>query len=359
MISSECFSADWIKKKRKELVAQDPGILEKCIHALALLSHLSESGLDFIFKGGTSLLLHLQQVRRLSIDIDIICSASIEMLDSVLQSICIISPFVGYEENERGNRGLPNRRHFKFFFNSNVGKKERLYVLLDVIEEPVCHLPLTTKPIYTPFIEIEKETSVKIPTIEGLLGDKLTAFAPNTIGVPFENRNGESQAMQVAKQLFDVGELFSNAADMSAFIGAYHANYTKENEYRGNNHELESVLNDTIETSYNYCGLSLKKFPEHKDAVKLRDGNRGLSNHLVGKTPDLNEQMKVAAAKAALLSTAIRKNRTDFPLAANRYDEDKIEKIRTTDLAGDFAKLIRLKKANPEAYYYLLIAENL
>jgi hypothetical protein len=359
MLSQRCFSIEWIREKRQELSAQDPGILEKSIHALALLSHLSDSGLDFIFKGGTSLLLHLQRIRRLSIDVDIICGAAKTDLDLVLQSIGKKSPFIGYEEDDRGTRGLPNRRHFKFSYKEIDGGNRSPHILLDVVEERECHLPLTVKPIMTPFIEVEKETLVRIPTVEGLLGDKLTAYAPNTIGVPFENRNGESQSMQVAKQLFDVGELFSNAENMVAAIEAYHANFQKENEYRGHNHAIDAVLSDTITTSYNYCGLLLKKFPKHEDAIKLRDGTGRLLAHLVGNTLHLNEQMKIAAAKAAFLSMAIKKGKTDITFATHRYSEEKLEEIKTTELTGDFAGLTRLKNINPEAYYYWLMAERL
>jgi hypothetical protein len=54
MISQTCFTSEWINAKRTEMLAADPGIMEKSIHALALLSHLAESGLPFVFKGGTS-----------------------------------------------------------------------------------------------------------------------------------------------------------------------------------------------------------------------------------------------------------------------------------------------------------------
>lgn len=74
MIAEICFTADWLEKKRKELGNVDPILLERALHAFALLGHLAESGLEFVFKGGTSLLLHAPVIRRLSIDIDIICS---------------------------------------------------------------------------------------------------------------------------------------------------------------------------------------------------------------------------------------------------------------------------------------------
>lgn len=45
-------------------------LLEKMIRALMLLEGLSKSGLTFIFKGGTALMLLLDSAKRLSIDID-------------------------------------------------------------------------------------------------------------------------------------------------------------------------------------------------------------------------------------------------------------------------------------------------
>ena len=53
MIKKECFDKDWIDKQKQQLGRVDPGILEKAIHALALLGHLAESNLSFVFKGGT------------------------------------------------------------------------------------------------------------------------------------------------------------------------------------------------------------------------------------------------------------------------------------------------------------------
>jgi len=37
MIAEICFTADWLEKKRKELKGVDPGLLERALHALALL----------------------------------------------------------------------------------------------------------------------------------------------------------------------------------------------------------------------------------------------------------------------------------------------------------------------------------
>jgi RNA 3'-terminal phosphate cyclase len=64
MIKSICFSEKAISARRDKLKIADPGLFEKAIHAFALLGHIAESRMDFIFKGGTSLLLHIPQPQR-------------------------------------------------------------------------------------------------------------------------------------------------------------------------------------------------------------------------------------------------------------------------------------------------------
>ena len=83
MIKSICFSEKTIIARRDKFKIADPGLFEKAIHAFALLGHIAESRMDFIFKGGTSLLLHIPQPQRLSIDIDILCSETSRKLEEL------------------------------------------------------------------------------------------------------------------------------------------------------------------------------------------------------------------------------------------------------------------------------------
>ncbi|MBS0537002.1 MAG: nucleotidyl transferase AbiEii/AbiGii toxin family protein, partial [Proteobacteria bacterium] len=248
MIKQEFFTREKLKQSSQSLRV-DPGILEKAVHALALLGHLAESGLPFVFKGGTSLLLHLDPIRRLSIDIDIFCHAAPAELDSVLARVARLPPFIGHEEQDRGQRGLPQRRHFKFFYDSPT-QNTRLHILLDVVEEANCPVDLVEKPIRTSFIEVEREVLVRLPTVEGLLGDKLTAFAPHTTGVPFRAKNGDSNIMQVVKQLFDVAELFGAIGDLVSVARAYDAMQALETGYRGDSFTREETLIDTSNAAY-------------------------------------------------------------------------------------------------------------
>jgi len=63
MINIKSLSADWISEKRN-IYKKDPSLMESMIHALYLLEQLKLSGLDFIFKGGTSLILLLEEPKR-------------------------------------------------------------------------------------------------------------------------------------------------------------------------------------------------------------------------------------------------------------------------------------------------------
>ncbi len=72
MILLKCFTPEFLSEQGEFLQVKDLRNLEKCTLALELVSRLQRAGLDFIFKGGTSLLLHCNPARRLSIDVDIV-----------------------------------------------------------------------------------------------------------------------------------------------------------------------------------------------------------------------------------------------------------------------------------------------
>jgi len=61
---------NWMESLRKELGFKDPGIFEKSVYAFNLLGEVVKVYPRLVFKGGTSLLLHIFPPARLSIDID-------------------------------------------------------------------------------------------------------------------------------------------------------------------------------------------------------------------------------------------------------------------------------------------------
>jgi hypothetical protein len=357
MIAEICFTADWLENKRRELRGVDPSLLERALHAFALLGHLAESDLKFVFKGGTSLLLHVPVIRRLSIDIDILCSTPVAELNRVLEEVAKVPPFIRYEEDERGSRGLPERRHFKFFYNPIVAGNPAPYVFLDVVEEP--HIPhdVVVKPITPNILEIRREIPVTVPTVESLLADKLTAFAPRTTGVPFAPANGNPpDTMQIVKQLFDVGELFNLTEDLTAVRRVYQRVFDVENVYRGSGFTANDALEDTLNASLSLCLHRLKGIENIQEALMLEDGARKLMSHLVNHRFNL-DMAKLAAAKAALMARLIENEESGSSLGYFKTAPPPGE-LRQLMITGEWERLNRMKATNSEAFWYLYQASS-
>jgi hypothetical protein len=337
-----------------------PDILEKCVHALTLLGYLVESGLPFLFKGGTSLLLHLPQTRRLSRDIDIVCGIPTAEVDTFLSSVAKRSPFARYEEDPRGARGLPRRRHFKFYYRSSLQGYGDEHVLLDIIEDAREVHTSVDRLIRTDFLEPERQIMVRVPTIEGLLGDKLTAFAPNTVGVPLRKSDGSAgDVQQVAKQLFDVGGLFDAASDFARVTETYHSLQSIESEYRNTKPTLDASLNDTWSACLALSATKRLHLAAYPDAPLLHDGFERLKGHLTW--PEFmqgREPRRLLAAKAAVVVAHIRSGRA-YDFAAMRYtgSPEQIELLRSSSFNGHaLSWLDGLRGPNPEAYHYWRLA---
>jgi hypothetical protein len=353
MISQKCLSKEWIESKRSELKPVDPGLLDKCIHAFVLLCGLADSGLPFVFKGGTSLVLLLKTIRRLSIDIDISMLLEKANYEPVLKEIGQTAPFVRYEEDFRGERGLPKRTHFKFFYNSCYSSKPT-YVLLDILEEKNLYPQTILYPVQAPFMEMERDISVRVPTLEGLLGDKLNAFAPETVGVKYNPDN----SMQIIKQLFDVGELFNAVDNLAAISEAYEFIFEAENIYRGGIFNKEQALDDTIQASLKICGINLKGLVADEQSNILLDGIKKISSHLVNTRFRL-EEAKIAASKAVLVAAAIKAGKVDKPLSELRFNPDQISDLKSLSLTGELSRFNKLISLTPEAFHNLYITQSL
>lgn len=71
-----------LESLRKELQFSDRGIFEKAVYTFNLLSELLHIYPNLIFKGGTSVLLHIFPPARLSIDIGVkLMAGKIELAD--------------------------------------------------------------------------------------------------------------------------------------------------------------------------------------------------------------------------------------------------------------------------------------
>ena len=355
MFHPEVYEKKWINQQRKGLGNCQAILLEKSIYALTLLGHLSRSGLPFIFKGGTSLMLHLPKIQRLSIDIDIVSPAEDAELERVVAQIGQTPPFIGHEEDDRGARGLPQRRHFKFFFNSPFDTRSKSAVLLDVVQEQDIVHGCTKKPIQASFLTPEEEIEVELPTIESLLGDKLTAFAPTTTGVPLRKADGSiGEVMQVAKQLFDVGILFEHAADFGEVTKTYNEVQAQEAAYReetlGRKVSRDESLDDTFNACLGIIATKPKIQQAYTDTDLLLDGFGKLKGHLTWPKFQPNDQ-RTLAARTAYLTAALKDGKTPV-----RFEQTptQLEALKAASLNGhDLSWLDGIKSINAEAYFYI------
>ena len=86
-------------------------------------------------------------------------------------------------ENRSGN--IP-KGHYKSFFEVVYSDQIEDSVLLDVLFEDNHYHKIEDKTLSHPFIQTDgSETIIHVPSVADMLGDKLTAFAPNTCGVPY------------------------------------------------------------------------------------------------------------------------------------------------------------------------------
>ncbi|MEI8366136.1 MAG: nucleotidyl transferase AbiEii/AbiGii toxin family protein [Parachlamydiaceae bacterium] len=353
MIENKCFTKEWIAQKRQDLGRVDPALLEKSIYAMALLCGLAKSKLPFVFKGGTSLILLIKDFRRLSIDIDIVTDVPRVEYESVLAEIGKTAPFLGYAEDKRGDRGLPRRTHFKFAYHSIVSRRKD-YVLLDILEEKNIYPATKMFSVDPSFVEMSRRVSVRAPTAECLLGDKLTAFAPNTIGVRYEQKAG----MQIIKQLFDVGELFTVAEDMHQVRHAYEVISAAEIGYRKNAYTRDQALADTFDTGVGLCLIGLKGAAPVHQAATLQKGIKRVENHLVNTLFYLPEA-KVAASRAALLAALVMSKTGGRYLRALRWKPEEAAQLASLSLTGQLERLNRVKSTASEVFYNLHTAQGL
>lgn len=327
----------------------DPIILEKAVFALTLLDLLASTDLDFIFKGGTALLLHLPRPNRLSIDIDIVCTEPKPDFEFALDGLLSASPFLRWDEQTRGERGLPGRRHYRFHFQSPTQSQE-MHILLDVVTERNVLVHIVERPVNTTFLEIAEPVTVKTPRLESLLADKLTAFAPGTIGVPLT----EKFSQQVIKQLFDIAQLYHHAKDLTIFAEDNHNAFVAEARYRGFTGTYDDYLDDVILAAFHICALDLKGAPKdrEKDSKLYRRGIGQLGNHLLA-IPFRLSDTKIAAAKVAHLAMLLKSENRSGPLPL--FDPVRITELKEIKIEGQFACLNRLKSFAPEVFYYWMI----
>ena len=351
MIDNTSFTRDWLQTVNENLgwhrQEAQLAILEKAVAALHLLECLSAEGMDFIFKGGTSLMLILQNITRLSVDIDIVVESLDMSYEELFSRICCNSVlFHRFErDNRSGDYGL-GTAHYKFFYTQFASESpNESYILLDLyrLANPYANtriLELNSNILCTS----GDNRTVRVPDIDSILGDKLTAFAPDTIGIPLSAEPGHRpKRVEVLKQLYDIGNLFDRAENVNNILNTYNTIAAHEIKQLGLEITPVEVLNDTRRHAY-VIGNNGKSERELYEAIAkgYKDFNKFV--------PDLsfNESNAVlAAAKATYLAGVLLSTRMQLEKYKNEIDMGAWVIAKRT--AYDFNEY---KYSNPEAFFY-------
>ncbi len=355
MIKEHCFTDEWLEdfKQQKDHRRIDKIILEKMIYALHLLERLKSNGLDFVFKGGTSLVLLLRERNRFSIDIDIICKAERKDVEKILNKVIVTSRFIDWKlDGHRSYQAGVPKAHYKFsFITKQQGSGT---ILLDVLIEDSIYPEQIEVPVSTKWIETENETLVRVPSIDSITGDKLTAFAPNTIGIPyFKGKDKQPFSMEICKQLFDLSRLFEHISDVEMVAKSYMAFVEHEIAYRENvspEVELtpEMVLLDTIDT----CIILAKRERGSDDEkTKFKELQKGIKAFGTGFLMSGNFRIDDAISASARIAYLAAKIMMNDHSSIVYYEGRDIKDWAIEDQNWNF--LMRLKRLpDKSAFYY-------
>lgn len=347
MISKECFTSQWIDKISGRLRYNDKSLIEKVIRALSLLEMLVMSGCPLTFKGGTALMLILgRSLHRLSIDIDIICppGTDIEQYLSAFRE----HGFIRFQQvnKEAAGSGIPVS-HAKVFYQIAYTDMSKIdeYIRLDVLYEDCPYSNTQQLPIESPFLKLDGEPlHVTAPMKEDILGDKMTAFAPNTIGIPYYKKDRECN-MEIIKQLYDINRLFEVVEDFGPALESFRRVSAVELGYRGLEGRLEEFFEDVRQTAI--C-IATRGQAGRGDIRFFIDGIKRVKPYIYQERYRIEEAI-MDASRAAYLATCFERG----VIQIEKFPKGEPEIVRNMEISDALpAKLRKLRNVSPEAYYY-------
>lgn len=295
-------------------------------------------------------MLHLGSSRRLSIDVDIVCPPGLDIREYLGKNAEEYG-FTGAKELERKSRtGVPkSHAEYRYEVSYPSGYPSGT-ILLDVLYENVAYNKI---PIDSPLLKTGGEpVLVQCPSMEDMLGDKLTAFAPHTTGIPFF-KGDKPCSMEIMKQLFDVSSILGRIDDLSVVRKTFQSIVPIELGYRGLDYlTAEDVLDDAYNTALNIClhgGLSRQEYEY------LTSGAQRVDSFIIIENYSMEKAIR-DAAKVAYLTRLILH---DVNTVAHYSPEMDATLIPLTIEDLSLNKLNCIKKISLEAFFYLKQVENL
>ncbi|MEI8346027.1 MAG: nucleotidyl transferase AbiEii/AbiGii toxin family protein [Pseudomonadota bacterium] len=344
MILADNHTKEAINRIRNEhFKGKDPQLVEKILKALTLLELLAQEKAQFTFKGGTCLLLLLKTPRRFSIDLDLIVNQRDNLLQA-LDNICKNDQiFTSVKEDKRPESKIP-KAHYKVFYKSSINEKVA-YVLVDIIEDASPYPSVITSEIRPAYFKTAHPfPAVMTPSVNCILGDKMTAFAPRTTGIKLKS----DKEMEIIKQLFDVASLFDHATDFKEVEESFIYVVEKELKYRGLAHSYEDVLQDSFDAAKI---IGLRGTVEKEIHSELKEGVNKLKGYIF--QPFGDREAHICAAKVAYLAQALLKKHYSLI----KFTGEDVAQVEIKN--PDYNKLNKIKAISPEAFWYWHQAINL
>ncbi|MCC8152516.1 MAG: hypothetical protein LIO96_14030, partial [Lachnospiraceae bacterium] len=184
-----------------------------------------------------------------------------------------------------------------------------------------------------------------IPSVECVLVDKLTAFAPHTTGV----RLNDNKDMEITKQFYDVLTLIDVANDYDKVRDTYFKLVQDEIAYRGIEITGTDALMDTYMTAA--CIASRGKISGEDYASYLR-GIRDVRNHIFYE----NFSTEVASKRAPIIMYLVACLIKGIPFKKEIDAKDFFDR----NFIDSNMKVVReQRKINPVGYAYAVKADSI
>ena len=289
--------------------------LEKAIFALEYVAQLQEEGLDFVFKGGSAVQILLgDQWNRLSVDADICTNTSKREVSYVVESV----------KNKFNDNG--------FSYTPRNSDLETKFVSYRIATPPITDISRTIlldiqmmKPRYSlqstklESFFYDSDITVQTPTINSILGDKLSVIGPTTIGRKLENsRNG----IEYAKHFYDINSLYNNLTNLKEAKETYSSIIEIQEIIRDTKYHLSQCIDDALLTCKTAClpqGLGEQLIRESSvdrervslEFEKLQDGLSRFRPFIVSEMPYTWDFLREYSSTTALLLELVRSNCTN------------------------------------------------
>jgi Nucleotidyl transferase AbiEii toxin, Type IV TA system len=337
MISKKTRTEEWIRSARVDKTS--PSLTEKMIMAFSLAEALQMAGLKYVFKGGTSVSLITQELRRFSVDIDIVVPPETK-IEPHLDLIKKQGVFTNYKEDKREGH-LPGT-HYQVEYPSIVPTKYLTSVLIDVLYADNFYADVREVPLVSSLLDQEGDPCLLLcPTIDCLLGDKLTAIAPHTTGIMIDSK----RTLGVLKQFYDVATLYDISRKPTDLFKTFENVSQFELEIRElSSQSTNDVANDILDTAIMIC--SRGELGNKEEFAKMTSQIVPLRSYIFRGAVS-QDALILWAAKAATLAAAYLSGKRDLI----RYEGQDVRQMRIEDPGP--SQLNKIIKTSAESFFYI------